>query len=100
MPLQRVPKIEIRADGEVWVCIGHHSINESLGVIRAGELAARDAHIAANERKRMAYVLDNLESFADFIQWRGKQPNPPDVAQFLDAPYPWSHEAKSNAQPS
>ena len=61
---------EIR-DGEVWICVGHASSAESLGIITSRELAARDTYIAENERKRMAYVLDHLELFASFIQWRG-----------------------------
>jgi hypothetical protein len=90
MRISQVPKIEIR-DGEVWICIGHKPYNESFGIITPTELAARDAYIAENERKRMAFVLDHMEEFAAWVQWHGSTPKP---GTLLPVEYPWAFEAK------
>lgn len=88
---QTTPKIEIR-DGEVWVCLGYApTIDETYGILRSGDLAKLKFDIAANERKRMAWLLDNINEFAAFVQFRGQPPGPGD---FLEVNFPWSHEGK------
>lgn len=83
--LPRVPRIEVR-DGEIWVCIGHNPQNESLGIVREGEYQRIRDEVAANERKRIAFVLDHMEEFASWIQWRG---NPVEKGKFLEQTFPF-----------
>ena len=81
------PKIQI-IDGEIWVCVGHCSTStDRFGIIGQGEWETMRKSVAANERKRIVFLLDHMEEFLDFIQWRG---NPKEIRSLLDhTPIKW-----------
>ena len=75
---QKIPRIEVR-DGEVWVCLGATPSFGSMGLLLKDDYDKLRKEIAANERQRIAYVLDHMEEFASWIQYKGKdvEGNPP-----------------------
>jgi len=81
------PKIQI-IDNEIWVCVGHCSTStDRFGIIRQGEWETMRKSVAENERKRIAFLLEHMEEFLDFIQWRG---NPKEIGSLLDhTPIKW-----------
>jgi hypothetical protein len=88
---QRTPKMEIR-DGEVWICLGH-GMDKPYAILTDKDLEKLKGEIALNEHKRMAFVLDNIDKFAEWMQWRG---NDPSAGKFLEVTYPWAHEGKKS----
>lgn len=92
---QRTPKIEIR-DSEIWVCLGHGPVNRPFAVLTDDDLARIKDEIRTNEHKRMAYILEHIVEFQDWLQWRG---NDKTAGAFLDVTFPWAHEGKTNAKP-
>ena len=72
---QSFPKIQIIED-EIWVCIGHKSLTSTkFGIVLEGQWKAEENRIRADERKRMAFLLDNINEFPGYLQWRGQDPS-------------------------
>lgn len=82
------PKIKIESDGEIWISVGYTGgrINR-FGLIREGEWQKLRNEVAANERKRFIFLLDHMEEFMDWIQFRG---NPKEIGKLQDvSPIQW-----------
>jgi hypothetical protein len=86
----QVPKIKI-IDGELWICLGPEDLASGIGIVRPGELALRDEAVRKNEHKRIMWLLDNIDDFASYVQWKG---NPPSAGLILDPENPWTYDPK------
>lgn len=85
-----IPKIEIRDDG-VWVHIGYHTPKQTFTVVTQEDYAKMREELILNERRRMIYLLEHLNEFADWVQYRGQDVM---TAPLLDQNLPFAHESK------